>query len=195
MPWEYILGGAGGAGIVVVLGVLLAQKLIERTVDSQFEARLEHLRGELNTKLERLRGELTRKLEFDKSDLTVWAELRKDVLMEMWDAHREINKEMTTVILKTQELERKHALAELEPSIDEYRRSIHSRIDLLSPKGLDICQRFLGTAYSIQNGDISPNDANPLKSIRTDSLRYTAKLYGLEKMMPWMARNPNEPPS
>src|SRR5215212_6213042 len=112
MPWEYILGGAGGAGIVFVLGVLLAQKLIERTVDSQFEARLERLRGELNTKLERLRGELTRKLEFDRSELTVWAELRKAVLMEMWDAHREINKEMTTVILKTQELERKDALPE-----------------------------------------------------------------------------------
>ncbi len=193
MPWEYILGGAGGAGIAIVLGVLLVQKLIERTVDSRFEARLEHLRGELNTKLERLRGDLTRRLEFDKSDLTVWAELRKDVLMEMWDAHREINKEMTKVILKTQELERTGALSELEPSINEFRRSIHGHMDLISPKGLEVCQRFLTTAYYIQNGDKSPNDANPLKSIRSDFFRYTAELYGLEKMMPWMARNSNEP--
>lgn len=157
MPWEYILGGAGGAGIVFVLGVLLAQKLIERTVDSQFEARLEHLRGELNTKLERFRGELTRKLEFDKSELTVWAELRKDVLMEMWDAHREINREMTKVILKTQELERKGALSELEPSINEYRGSVHSHMDLISPKGVEICQRFLVTAYYIQNVARNPD--------------------------------------
>jgi hypothetical protein len=192
MPWDYILGGAGGAGLVLVLGILFAQKLIERTVDGQFEAKLEDLRGEWNTKLEQLRGELTRKLEFEKSELTVWAEIRKAILMEMWTAHRQIHEAMTALVLRTQELEREGNISDLESAINEYRKCIHSRLDLLSLEAIGICQDFLETAYSIQSGHREPNDANSLKSVRGRFFQYTAQLYGLDKMMPMMASKFNE---
>ena len=200
MPWDYILGGASGAGVAIVLGLLFAKHFIEKLVETKFSLRLEEfrseqtrkleaLRGEQNTKLESLRADLSRNLEFDKSDLSVWADLRRDILAEMWKGHRDIVKQMTEVILKVQEMEVNKKAARLQPAIDEYRRLIHSHIDLLSPEALDICQHFLGEAYQILQGDVEPRDGNSLKATRGKLYAYTAKLYGLEGMMPWMARD------
>jgi len=199
MPWDYILGGAGGAGIALVLGLLFAQKFVEKLVETQFSLKLEKFRGEQteklealraenNTRIESLRGDFSRSLEFDKSDLSVWAELRKDILAEMWKAHRDIARQMTVVILKVQEMEAGKKSVKLEPAIDEYRQMIHSQIDLISPEALDVCQSFLGTAYEILQKTTAPQDGNPLKALRGKFNAHTAKLYGLEEMMPWMAR-------
>jgi len=88
MPWDYILGGASGAGLILIFGVLFLKKYLERAVDGRFEHRIENLRNQL-----------TRKLEFDKSELAVWAELRKDILAQVWSANRDIIRSMTAVIM------------------------------------------------------------------------------------------------
>lgn len=107
----------------------------------------------------------------------------------MWSAHREIIKAITSVILRTQELERLAELGKLEPEINQYRHTIHKSIDLISPDGVDICQEFLGIAYDIRGGRRDSNDANPLKATRRRFYEYTAEFYGLEKMIPWMAKS------
>jgi hypothetical protein len=94
MPWDYILGGASGAGLVFIFGIIFLNKYLERFVDSRFEERLE-----------RFRSELTRELEFDKSDLAAWADLRKDVLCQLWSTHRDLSRLMTQVILQVQEVQ------------------------------------------------------------------------------------------
>jgi len=182
MPWNYILGGASGAGIVLVLAIFIVPKIIERMVQSQ-----------LDIKLQELRGVQSRDLEFDKSELEVWAGIRKEVLTDMWVSHREIVKAMTSVILRTQDFEQ---LAEqvadpgkLELEIKQYRHTIHNSIDLISPEGIDICQHFLEIAYNISSGRQIPDDANTLKTMRGKFYEYTAAFYGLEKMIPWMARS------
>jgi hypothetical protein len=182
MPWEYILGGAGGAGIIIVLAIILAPKIIERIVQNQLDVRLQ-----------KLRGFQSRNLEFDKSELEVWAQIRKDILTQMWEAHREIVGAMTLVILKTQELERTSDLGKLSPDIDRYRQTIHKSIDLISPDGIEICQDFLMTAYDICHAKRSPEDANPLKATRREFYEYTSEFYGLERIMPWMAKTSEDP--
>jgi hypothetical protein len=200
MPWDYILGGASGAGIALILGILFAKQFIEKLVETKFSLKLEEfrseqnskletLRGEQNTKLEAVRADLNRRLEFDKSDLSVWADLRKNILAEMWKAHRDIVKQMTEVILNVQELQWNQKAPQLKPAIDEYRRLIHGQIDLISPEALNICQQFLEDAYQILQGDLEPQDAILLKGTRGKLYAYAAKLYGLEDMMPWMVRN------
>ncbi|MEK7400014.1 MAG: hypothetical protein AAB116_23975 [Candidatus Poribacteria bacterium] len=183
MPWEYILGSAGTAGILLVFGILLGQRILERMVDHRFNMNLEQVRGDIN-----------RKLEFDRSDLAVWMDLRKNILIEMWQVHRELVKSMTAVILDVQRLATKNTMTELKPTIETYRQMVHNQIYLLSPEAIDICQRFLGTAHDLADGKIEVNDGNALKRIRHEFYSLTAKLYGLEKMMPWMAQEqaPNQ---
>jgi len=49
MPWEYLLGSAAtGAGTVIVLALIFWKKLVDRTVDSGFDTRLEKLKSELS---------------------------------------------------------------------------------------------------------------------------------------------------
>jgi hypothetical protein len=178
MPWDYILGGAGGGAIVLIVLIVVAPKVIERLVQNQLDVKLQHLRGVQ-----------IRNLEFDKSELEVWAEIRKDILMQIWVAHREIVGAMTTLILRTQELGQANETHKLQPDIDQYRRTIHKSVDLISPDAVLICQDFLETAYAISGGRAEHDDANPLKEIRRKFYEYMANLYGLEKMMPWMTRN------
>jgi hypothetical protein len=109
MPWDYILGGASGAGLILIFGVLFLEKYLERAVDGRFEHRIENLRNQL-----------TRKLEFDKSELAVWAELRKDILAQVWSANRDIIRSMTAVIMRVQDVQWKNRKLEtLKPAIEE----------------------------------------------------------------------------
>jgi len=207
MPWEYLLSGAGGAGIVVVLMLLFAKQFIEKSVDHHFGLKveefraaqnnnLEEFRAARNRELEQLRGQFTRTLEFDKSDLAVWADLRKSILVELWNVHREIAKSMTEVILAMQKAQWQSSLEkekqQITTTIDAYRQGIHQRIDLLSPPAVQICQDFLDTGFDMANGKRAIDDANPLKRIRGKFASSTAQFFGLEKMMPWMAGGERE---
>jgi len=177
MRWDYILGGASGAGLILIFGVLFLEKYLERAVDGRFEHRIENLRNQL-----------TRKLEFDKSELAVWAELRKDILAQVWSANRDIIRSMTAVIMRVQDVQWKNRKLEtLKPAIEEYRRVVHASLDLSSPKAVDLCQRFLMTAYEIFEAKRLPEDGNPLKAIRYEFTIELGTFFGLEKMMPWMA--------
>jgi hypothetical protein len=183
MLWDYVVGSVGGAGAVLGLGALVVKRFVEQAVDIKFAEKLEEFRAEKN-----------RKLEFDKSDLSVWADLRKDILTEMWSGHRDIVKQMTAVILDVQALQGEENRSRLKSAIDEFRKAVHGQIDLLSPQAIEICQEFLEKAYRISTGDEKPDDANPLKAIRGEFYAHTARLYGLEGMMPWMAGKQRENP-
>jgi len=195
MPWEYLLGSAvTGAGTVIALALMFWKKLVDRTVDSAFE-----------TRLEKLKSELSDKLETSKSELSVWAQLRSDVLSEIWNAHRQITSQMSNVILKAQEIiseqvdpyvEVEHPLQPLEhefkPTVEEYRYTIHSEFHVIDPMVInDICQKFLLKSYELYTKDSVDYEfalkvINELKGIRNEFQRYSVKYFGLEKMMPWM---------
>jgi hypothetical protein len=178
VPWDYILGGASAAGLVFIFGIIFLNKYLESLVDNRFEERLE-----------RFRSERTRELEFDKSDLAVWADLRKDVLCQLWSTHRDLSRLMTQVILQVQEVQWSgRELGSMRDAIEKYRRSLHASSDLLSPDSAETCQQFLDTAVDILNAKRATDDGNPLKRIRGKFATETATLFGLEKMMPWMAR-------
>ena len=99
--------------------------------------------------------------------LLIWAELRKDILAQVWSANRDIIRSMTAVIMRVQDVQwRNRKLETLKPAIEEYRRVVHASLDLLSPKAVDLCQRFLMTAYEIFEAKRLPEDGNPLKAIR-----------------------------
>ena len=158
-----------------------------------------------------------RDLEFNKSELVVWVELRKDILAEMWAAHREITKSMSTVIWQAQEMLAAAGYdpyqdppisepfwpvrSKLQPWTEKYRRAIYDHIDLVSPEAINaICQKFLETSYKLFDVDgRSDHDLSTeyefvirvtgrLKGVRNEFTAYTAQLYGLEKMMPWMVK-------
>lgn len=177
MPWDYILGSAGGAGIALVLGLIAAQKILERTIDNRFDLQME-----------KWRAENERRSEFNRSDLGVWDDLRKEILAEMWKTHRSLVKAMTAVILKAQEAEQKDNPDLIKPALEAYRNAVHENIDLLSPEAVEICQDFLQKAYMFMDGNEPINDANSLKAQRREFYGHVAEYYGLEKMMPWMAK-------
>ena len=180
MPWDYILTGASGAGIALILVMLFAQEFIRQGVDSRFRQRAEMLRSEIEKSLAR-----------ERSELDVWAELRQDILAEIWRANRDIVRAMTALILKTQELARRKKFALLKKPIDAYRQAVHGNIDLLSPRAVELCQEFLETAHRIKSRKQAANDANPLKALRREFYQHLAQEFGLEKMMPWMAKQPS----
>jgi hypothetical protein len=163
----------------IIVAVIAAIVAIISTILSLF----------VQLRISKLEQKFNRKLEFEKSELTVWEELRKDILSDMWKAHREVVKGMTIVILKTQEMEQKKDLEKLLTAIEKFRQIVHNQIDLMSPDALEISQKFLETAQEIREGKLNSNDANPLKAIRREFYEYTAKFYGVEKMMPWMAKS------
>ena len=195
MPWEYLLGSAAtGAGTVIALALVFWKKLVDSTVDSAFE-----------TRLEKLKSELSDKLETSKSELSVWAQLRNDVLSEIWDAHRQITSQMSNVILKAQEIiseqvdpyvEVDYPLQsfehEFKPTVEEYRYTIHVEFHVIDPVVInDICQKFLLKSYELYTKDSVDYEfalkvINDLKGIRNEFQRYSVKYFGLEKMMPWM---------
>jgi len=178
VPWKNVLGGVGAAGATFALTTWLAATIAERAVNNRFE-----------TRLETLRGELSRELELQKSELAVWAELRTSILKEMWEGHRDIVRAMTDLVLAVQQHEARDALQELQPAIDAYREMVHKQLYLLSPEATVIAQRFLNLAYEIRSRPLaSRGNDNDLKAIRAEFYQHMAQLYGLSRMMPWMAR-------
>jgi hypothetical protein len=99
---------------------------------------------------------------------------------------------MTTVILKTQELGSQGALQELQPAIDDFRQTVHGHLDLISmsPKAVDMAQKFLDTAYGIKSGHQPVNDANELKAIRRAFYEYMGELFTLTRMLPDLSSRP-----
>jgi len=175
MSVESILGSAVVAAVVSAVAGIFTKMLID--------TRLESTRSELNQRLEAL-----------KSELSVWAKFRNDTLQDMWKAYRGVAGAMTAVILQTQQLSSSNtSLTALAPAIDEYRRAVHSSIDLLSPKALGICQRFLETAYEIRFERQEPQDANPLKTCRHDLTEYMVAHFRLEEVLPWMSAQGERP--
>ena len=195
MPWEYLIGGAAtGASTVVVLVLVFWKKLVERTLDSAFE-----------TRLEKLKSELSDQLETSKSELSVWAQLRTDVLAEIWNAHRQVTSQMSNVILKAQEIIAKQVTSQtpqassiqsftqdFQPTVEKYRYTIHTEFHVIDPEVItDICQTFLDTSYKLYDKEaldyeFALRTINELKGIRNKFQQYSVAYFGLEKMMPWM---------
>ncbi|GLH75083.1 hypothetical protein GETHLI_35860 [Geothrix limicola] len=187
MPWDYILGGASGAGIVLVIAVLFAQRIIEKSVDTRFSSRLEEMKAEFARRLEIDKAELIKNVETEKSELAVWQNLRNDVLGEIWRAHRTVTGAMTEVILEVQRCEMN---AEKLPSatIEIYRKVVHANVDLLTPDALQAAQDFLEKAYVIADRKHPTQDDNALKEHRRELYESISAYFGLEKMMPWMTK-------
>jgi hypothetical protein len=106
----------------------------------------------------------------------------------MWAAHREIVDAMTNTILKVQELQAPARIGEASAAVEAYRRLIHKHIDLLPLPEVDVCQRFLSTAYAIASGKEPADDANALKAIRREFYEHMARFFHLQDVMPWIAR-------
>lgn len=169
MSWQTLLGSAVIAAVISVLGGMLTKVFVD--------AHLETVKSELN-----------RELEVVKSELSVWATFRNDTIKEMWDTHRQIVSAMTKVILQIQTAEPALLNEAAAPAVEEYRRTIHQHIDLLSPEDVMICQQFLDMAREITTGGRSPDDANPLKAIRRKFYEQMVAFFHLDEVMPWMSR-------
>ncbi len=123
----------------------------------------------VDAKLEAVKSELNKSVEIVKSELSVWATFRNDTLQEMWkEDHGRV----------------------VKPAIEEYRRTIHSQVDLLSPDVVLTCQRFLDVSYEMMYGKRQPEDANPLKALRREFYENMARHFRLEELMPWMSTKP-----
>lgn len=185
MPWDYLLGGATGAGVCLVFILLFGQKLMESKINNVFEK-----------KIEILKNDLLKDLEKSKSELNVWSELRNDVIKELWEVNKQIIQRMSAVIFGVQDLlfdkKDKHAaFKKLEGYIDDYRKYIHNNMHLVDmDKVLPITQEFLNTAFEL----ISDEDEKKtnkdyeikLKEIRNELQQYIVNHFGLQKVMPWM---------
>lgn len=166
MTWQGLLGSAVIAALVSALGGIVTKILVD-------------------TRVAVIQSELNRQLEVVKSELSVWGKFRNETIAEMWKAHRAIVHTMTQVIL-TMQTAAPGRIQEAELTIEEYRRTVHAQIDLLSPKTVDICQRFLETAKQITSGSRPIEDANALKAIRRSYYEEMARFFQLGEVMPWM---------
>ena len=166
MPWDIILGGAGVGTVVLVLALVAAHKFAERAVENRYDEKLTSFKHHLDEKMAALHNEVDRRLESHKSEFEVWNDVRKEILLEMWAAHRAIAKAMSTVILLVQEDKDERWSARVEQAIDDYRHSVHDAIGFFDPAGLEILQNFIEVSYPICFGEVEPQDANPLKQIR-----------------------------
>jgi hypothetical protein len=186
MPWDYILGGAGGAGIALVLALLFAKQFIEKLVDTQFSSRLEEVKADFARRLEKEKAELLRSIETEKSELAVWQNLRNSILGEIWRAHRSVTAAMTELILEVQRCE-----ADAEPlahaPIEAYRRIVHAHIDLLTPDAVEAAQQFLSKAYAVSEQPRPVQGDAELKIHRRALYESLSAYFGLGKMMPWMS--------
>jgi hypothetical protein len=138
----------------------------------------------VDTRVAAMQNELNRQLEAVKSELSVWGKFRNETIAEMWKTYRAIVNAMTQVIL-TMQTTAPGRLQETDPAIEEYRRTVHAQIDLLSPKAVDICQRFLDTARQITNGSRPVEDGNALKAVRRNFYEEMAGFFRLGEVMPW----------
>ena len=175
MPWELILSSAGGASVAIVLAVMFAQRIVEKTVDAKFERKLEELKAEIG-----------QQLETERSELAVWQKLRNDILSQVWGAHREVVKAMTELIFDVQAFQYSSGKFN-QKSVEQYRRVVHSNLDLLTPEAVEACQSFLIEAFAIAEGTRPPEDASGLKAARRKLYESATTYFGLEKMMPWMS--------
>jgi hypothetical protein len=166
MTWQGLLGSAVIAALVSVLGGIVTKMLVD-------------------TRVAVMQSELNRQLEVVKSELSVWGKFRNETIAEMWKAHRALANTMTQVIL-TMQTTVPGRIQETEPTIEEYRRTVHAQIDLLSPKAVDICQRFLDMAKQITSGSRPIEDANALKAVRRSFYEEMAGFFQLGEVMPWM---------
>ena len=170
MTWQSLLGSAVIAALVSVLGGVATKMLVD-------------------TRLAAMQSELNRQLEVVKSELSVWEKFRNETIAEMWKAYRTMVNAMTQVIL-TMQTTAPGKIQDSEPAIEEYRRTVHAQIDLLSPKAVDICQQFLDTARQITNGSQPIEDANALKALRRRFYQEMAGFFRLGEVMPWMTGVP-----
>ena len=239
MPWEYILTGAGSAGIAAVLLLIFAKKFIESGVQTQFQSRIEELRSELDRRVERL-----------KTELDVWGAMRKDILGQVWEAHKSIIETMAKAILAVEEpfvfmdflamqailrdeVECHRITGQLAESLLEFRKTNHNTVHLVSEEGGEICQRFSDAGFELVQmltGKVQSTGADRvvelsrmtralaeshtrgivqenaeatvpqvdaaafmekvggLKRERRAFYGYVAKVFGLEKLLPWMVQ-------
>lgn len=239
MPWDYILTGAGSAGIAAVLLLIFAKKFIESGVETQFQSRIEELRSELDRQVERL-----------KTELDVWGAMRKDILGQVREAHKSIIEVMAKAIIAVQEpfvfmdvpamqetlrdKEERHRITnQLAESLWEFRKINHNTIHLVSEEGGAICQRFFDAGFELvqmltgkvqsagayqvvelksmmsalaesytqgidhENAEATApqfdalafvQKLQTLKNERRAFYGHVAKIFGLEKLLPWMVQ-------
>jgi hypothetical protein len=155
MPWEYILSGAGWVGLSIIIIIIFAKKLVEKSVENQFDTRLEGYKSDRN-----------KELESQKSELDIWASLRKDILTEVWEAHRSAIKLMGGVLQTIQEpfalesysdmensLRNKSLRAEIADKLGkrliDLRQVSHSNVHLISEDAAAIEQKFFDNAFKL----------------------------------------------
>jgi hypothetical protein len=172
VTWQGLLSSAVIAGLVSVLGGIVTKILVD-------------------TRIAVMQSELNQRLEEVKSELSVWGKFRNETIAEMWKAYRAIVTAMSQVIL-TMQAAVPERIQEAEPTVEEYRRTVHAQIDLLSPKAVDICQQFLDTAREIASGSQPIRDANALKAIRGSFYEEMAGFFRLGEVMPWITGSPHE---
>jgi len=171
MPWEYILSGAGWAGLSIIIIMIFAKKVVEKSVENQFD-----------TMLEGYKLEKSKELESQKSELDIWASLRKDILTEIWEAHRSTIKLMGGVLQTIQEPFALESYGDMENSLrnKSLRREIanklgerlidlrqisHANVHLISEDAAAIEQKFFDNAFKLFEWLSSePNNFEPFNS-------------------------------
>ena len=175
MPWDYILTGAGSAGVAAVLLLICAKKFIESGVQTQFQSRIEELRSELDRQVERL-----------KTELDVWGAMRKDILAEVWEAHKSIIESMAKAMFTVQEpfvfmdflalqetlrdeKVRYKLTTQLAEALLEFRKTNHNTVHLVSEDGGAICQRFFDAGFELiqmLTGEVQSAGADQIVELR-----------------------------
>lgn len=155
MPWEYLLSGATGAGVVAVAFFLFLSKFIESGVSSVLQAKLEQAKAEMARENDRL-----------KSELDVLGTLRKNLTAAVWKAHEDTVKSMAAVLATVQEpfallefeamsgilnnpQERSRVTQELANALTAYRKLNHESVHLISDHAGDIAQAFFDASYHL----------------------------------------------
>jgi hypothetical protein len=155
MPWDYLLTGATGAGIAVIVFFVFLKRLIEGGVETALQARLEQTKSELGRETDRL-----------KAELDVWGTLRKNLIAEVWKAHEGTVKSMANVLAAVQEPfalvefssmdetlkdpKARVSMAEsLAQALNSFRRLSHENVHLISDEGGKIAQDFFDIGYKV----------------------------------------------
>lgn len=146
VSWIVVATGVIAAGAGALMGSYLKSKGAHLATKEDFDELMKQVKAQTEI-TEKIKAEVAEKLaastERLKTELSVWAGFRNDVLRDMWTVHRTVVDAMTDVILRTQQAAAAKNIKEMEADITTYRHCVHRSIDLLTPRALDLAQKFL----------------------------------------------------